>query len=70
MAPPTPAQLRARARIEFVLRLAEPGLNLLLAAGDRVSRVVDRREDDPIPAIRFPNEVRPLPPGPPARTSG
>ena len=68
MAPPTPAQLRARGRIEFVLRLVEPGLDLLLAVGDRVSRVVDRNDDDPIPAIRFPREVRPLPPGPPVET--
>ena len=39
---PSPTQLAWRARIERVLQLAAPGLDLLLAAGDRVSRLVDR----------------------------
>jgi hypothetical protein len=64
MAAPSPTELRWRRRIELLIRLAEPGLNLLLAGGDRLSRIVDRSEDEPIPAIRFPNEVRPLGPGP------
>jgi hypothetical protein len=64
MAPPSPRQLRWRSRIEFAIRLAEPGLNLLLAGGDRLSRVVDRSRDEALPAIRLPSEVRPLGPGP------
>ena len=40
--PPTPTQLAWRGRIESVLHLAAPALDLLLAAGDRLSRVVDR----------------------------
>ena len=37
----TPSQRVWRGRIEFGLRLAEPLLNLLLATGDRVSRVLE-----------------------------
>jgi hypothetical protein len=63
MAPPTPTQLRRRGRIELAIRIVQPGLDLMLAAGDRLSRVVGRSEDPPVPAIRFPDEVRPLGPG-------
>jgi hypothetical protein len=63
MAPPTPAQLRWRSRFELVFRLVQPGLDLVLLAGDRLSRVVDRTDDEPVPAIRFPDDVRPLGPG-------
>ncbi len=47
MAPPSPTQLAWRGRIEAVLRVAAPALDLLLAVGDRVSRAVDRNDDDP-----------------------
>ena len=51
MAPPTPTQLAWRGRIEAGLRVAAPFLDLLLAAGDRVSRAVDRDGlDAPAPA--------------------
>ena len=51
MAPPTPTQLAWRGRIEAGLRLAAPFLDLLLAAGDRLSRAVDRDAlDAPAPA--------------------
>jgi hypothetical protein len=40
--PPNP---RLRARIELMIRVAAPALDLLLAVGDRVSRVLER--DDP-----------------------
>ena len=46
MAPPSPTQLAWRRRIEAVLRLAAPALDLLLATGDRVSRAVARDDDD------------------------
>ncbi len=39
--PLTPDQRRRRDRIELVIRLAAPGLNLVLAAGERLSRIVD-----------------------------
>jgi len=38
----TSTQQRARERVEAVIRLAAPALDLLLVAGDRVSRAVDR----------------------------
>ena len=41
MAHLSPRQQTIRHRIERAIRLAEPGLNLLLFVGDRVSRVVD-----------------------------
>ena len=45
MAKLTPDQLRTRERVETVIRLAAPALNLMLAAGERVSRIVE--PDDP-----------------------
>jgi hypothetical protein len=45
MAPLTPDQLRLRNRVETVIRLMAPALDLVLAVGERVSRVVER--DDP-----------------------
>ena len=41
MAPLTPGQLRTRERVEGVIRLASPFLDMVLAVGDRVSRVVE-----------------------------
>lgn len=41
----TPDQLRTRERIESLIRLAAPGLNIVLAAGERLSRLVE--PDDP-----------------------
>ncbi len=49
---PTPTQLVWRGRIEAALRLAAPALDLLLTAGDRLSRAVEREELDPAPAPR------------------
>jgi hypothetical protein len=40
VAPLTPTQEQIRDRIEALIRLAEPGLDLLLNVGDRVSRIV------------------------------
>ena len=48
----TPSQLVRRRRIEGALRLASPFLDLVLAAGDRVSRVAGRNEIDPEPPRR------------------
>jgi hypothetical protein len=61
MAPPTIPQLAAAHRLEQVLRLAAPALDLVLAVGDRVSRVVDRSDDEPLPAIRPRGTRRALP---------
>ncbi len=42
MASLTPGQLRTRRRVESVIRLMAPALDLVLAAGDRISRIVER----------------------------
>jgi hypothetical protein len=41
----TPDQRRTRDRIESLIRLVQPGLNLVLAAGEKLSRMVE--PDDP-----------------------
>jgi hypothetical protein len=45
MPPLTASQLRTRRRVESVIRLMAPALDVVLAVGDRVSRLVER--DDP-----------------------
>ena len=45
MAALTPEQRRTRDRVETLIRLMAPGLNLVLAAGERLSRIVE--PDDP-----------------------
>jgi hypothetical protein len=49
----TPSQERTRRRFETVIGLMAPGLSLVLAAGDRISRVVQPEDFDYYP-------VRPL----------
>jgi hypothetical protein len=44
MATRTPTQLANQRRIEGAIRLAAPFLDLLLAAGDRLSRLAARRK--------------------------
>jgi hypothetical protein len=69
VAPPTPTQLAWRGRIEAGLRVAAPFLDLVLAAGDRLSRAVDRDAlDRPAPARRVSAlpEQRRVGPGPDA----
>jgi hypothetical protein len=46
----TSTQLAWRGRIEAGLRVAAPFLDLMLAAGERLSRVVDR-DPDPEPLL-------------------
>ncbi len=60
MAQLTPTQLAWRGRIEAGLRLAAPALDLLLAAGDRLSRVVERDDLDagPVPVAMRASEQR------------
>ena len=41
MAQLTPDQLRTRQRVEGLIRLATPALDLVLAVGERVSRIVE-----------------------------
>lgn len=61
MSPATPQQMRTRGRFEAVIGLAAPVLDLVLATGERVARVVGR-EDDYIP-IRPASDRLELEPG-------
>ena len=49
MAHRTPSQLATRRRVEALIGLAAPALDLLLFAGERVSRVAGRDEQAPEP---------------------
>ena len=49
MAQLTPGQRRTRARVETLIRLMAPGLNLVLAAGERLSRVVESDDSEYYP---------------------
>jgi hypothetical protein len=40
----TPDQLRTRQRIEGLIRLMSPALDVVLAVGERISRVVERED--------------------------
>lgn len=45
----TPDQRRTRDRVETVISLAAPLLNLVLAAGDRLSRIVEPEDSEYYP---------------------
>jgi hypothetical protein len=49
----TPAQLARRRQVEALIRAAAPVLDLVLAAGDRVSRIAGRGQEEPEPARRL-----------------
>ena len=49
MAPLTPEQLRRREQVESVIRLAAPALNLVLAVGERISRLVEPEDHEYYP---------------------
>jgi hypothetical protein len=46
LAPLTPDQLRTRQRVEGLIRLAAPALDLVLAVGERVSRIAERGDTE------------------------
>ncbi len=52
MAQPSPTQLAWRRRVETGLTVLAPALDLLLAAGDRLSRAVERDDLDWVPPRR------------------
>jgi hypothetical protein len=54
VAPLTPDQRRTRERVEGVIGLMAPALDLVLAAGDRLSRIVEREDTDYYPARSTP----------------
>ena len=49
MAQLTPNQLRTRERIEGLIRLAAPGLDLVLAVGERISKIVEPEDTEYYP---------------------
>jgi hypothetical protein len=62
----TPRELAIRERTEALIRVMEPCLDLLLAFGDRVSRLVERDEDwePPQPGPRLTGRAGPGARGP------
>jgi hypothetical protein len=64
----TPDQLRTRERVESVIRLVAPGLNLVLAVGERVSRIVEPDDPEYYPARVEGMDVPPIEGG--ARATG
>jgi len=46
----TPSQARTRERVETLIGLMAPALTLVLAAGDRVSRIVQPEDHEYYPA--------------------
>jgi hypothetical protein len=49
----TPGQLALQRRIETLIRLAAPALDLVLFTGEQVSRVAGRNQIDPEPPRRI-----------------
>jgi hypothetical protein len=47
--PLTPDQRRRRDQVETVIRLMAPALNLVLAAGERLSKIVSPEDDEYYP---------------------
>jgi hypothetical protein len=60
MASLTPEQLRTRQRVEGLIRLMSPALDLVLAVGDRVSRIVEPEDVEYYPP-RVTREAAPPP---------
>jgi hypothetical protein len=60
--PLTAEQRRRREQVEGVIRLMAPGLNLVLAAGERLSKLVEREDAEYYPPR--PSREEPLPPRP------
>jgi hypothetical protein len=58
MAQMTPSQARTRRRVETLIRIAAPALDLMLAVGERVSRIVEPEDHEYYPP-RPPSEARP-----------
>ena len=47
--PMTPEQRRRREQVESVIKLMAPGLNLVLAAGERLSKLVEPEDTEYYP---------------------
>jgi hypothetical protein len=64
--PLSPEQVRTRERIEGLIRLASPALDLVLAVGERVSRLVEPEDTEYYP----PRASREAPPPRRSRPGG
>jgi len=62
MAPLTPDELRTRERVESLIRLAAPVLNLVLAVGERISRLVEPDDHEYYPPRSATPPEQPPPP--------
>jgi hypothetical protein len=60
----TPDQLRRRERFETVISFAAPVLNAVLAAGERLSRIVEPEDTDYYPPTRRGSDETPPPASP------
>jgi hypothetical protein len=58
----TPSQLRTRERVETLIGLMAPGLDMILSAGDRISRIVEPEDYDYYPARPLVEPVSSEPP--------
>jgi hypothetical protein len=65
MAAMTPEQLRRREQVESLIRLAAPALNLVLAVGERISRMVEPEDHE-----YYPPRPRSQTPEPPPSQAG
>ena len=45
----TPQQVRTRGRVESLIRVMSPGLSLVLAVGERISRIVEPEDHEYYP---------------------
>ena len=45
----TPDQLRTRERVEALIRIASPALNVVLAVGERISKIVEPEDHEYYP---------------------
>lgn len=68
MARLTPEQLRRRDQVESLIRLVAPALNVVLAAADRVSRIVEPEDVEYYPPRVMREE--PPPQAPPEGAQG
>jgi hypothetical protein len=64
----TPAQMRTRRRFEFLIGVAAPFLDLVLAVGDRISRLAEPEDYEyyPVRAGRLEEAPRSPRQGPPS----
>jgi len=63
MPPMTPDQVRTRERVETLIRIAAPALNVVLAVGERISKIVEPEDHEYYPP-RTRTGPEPLPPTP------